>query len=120
MARLSSQQRALRVVADLTTGGDEIDLVTRPVDLLSYYLSHGRLCATCVTCSRRLDQSSAVPGQDNLLYCQVNVFATGENSLCLEHCLLCVCMIETEFSGLLWSEIRDGGIPRDQLFYVDR
>ena len=102
------------------TFSDEIDLVTRAVDLLSYYLIHGRLCATCVTCSRRLDQSSAVPGQDNLLYCQVNVFAKDEISLCLEHYLLFECLIETEFSGLLWSEIRDGGIPRDQLLYLDR
>ena len=102
------------------TFSDKINLVTRPFDLLSYYLNHDRLCATCVTCSRRLDQSSAVNGQNNLLYCQVNVFAKGEISLSLGHCLLCVCLIETEFSGLLWSEIRDGGIPRDKLLYLDR
>ena len=102
------------------TFSDKINLVTRPFDLLSYYLNHDRLCATCVTCSRRLDQSSAVPGQDNLLFCQVNVFATGEISLCLEHYLLFECLIETEFLGLLWSEIRDGGIPRDKLLYLDR
>ena len=44
-----------------------------------------RRCASCSTCNRVLDVSSAVAGQDNGLYCQVQDFESNSCSWCDKH-----------------------------------
>ena len=44
-----------------------------------------RRCASCSTCNRVLDVSSAVAGQDNGLYCQVGDFESNSCSWCDKH-----------------------------------